>query len=133
MKMFFRLCLMLSVAFAGYALAEPENASVQYEVSMSAKAVKDALTSLEGADAFKNAGCGAVAKGKTGIVVTCAKPDAQSDALLRGLLKPGVKIKMSAAKPKAAAAVSCPTGCRWSTSCDPLGACCKITAPAQLC
>lgn len=135
-KLFKLLAVLLLTVFALPVLAESGDGAVQYEISMPAKAVKDVMPNIEAADAYKNASCSSHAKGKGKVVIVCDKPDAQSDALIRGLLKPGVSIKLSAAahkqKAKSAASV-CPTGCKWGTTCNPGGACCKINSPGTTC
>lgn len=110
---------------------------VHYEVKADAKTLKankGLVATIEAADAYKQAECSANKKAKGIVVFTCQKPSSDTDALFRSVVNSGASVKLVPMKQKTSvkalnAAAVCPTGCNWGTSCNPAGACCKISQP----
>lgn len=109
----------------------------KYEISIDRKVVKGkydlaALAAkLEASEEFKASECGRIDIKKKGVLnYSCSKVTCKTDDLFRGTTsQPGIKLLAASTD------VSCPFGCKLSSSCTG-GAyitCCRIPVPAQRC
>lgn len=109
----------------------------KYEISIDRKVVKgkydlaELAAKLEASEEFKASECGRIDIKKKGVLnYSCSKVTCKTDDLFRGTTsQPGIKLLAASTN------VSCPFGCKLSSSCTG-GAyitCCRIPVPAQRC
>lgn len=107
----------------------------KYEISIDPKIVKDREfvaklgAKIESSEVFKASECGRVDVKKKGrLIYSCAKVTCKTTELFSGsVMQPGVRLL--------AATITCPLGCKLSTTCTggQYVTCCRIPVPAQKC